>query len=282
MSTNCTTWSCSSGPCGNRTRLSGLRGRRPVPIDERAMLSVRRAGVEPAQPEGWLGYSHLGSPMPSRRMFSSGAGGSRTRTSPRFELGRFADLRTAPCFSKAPSTGFEPAISCVTGRRALQAAPRGRFVSNGSGGTRTHSIPGQPFGSVPEPRWSANLPTGPCPGQESNLQPPGFKPSRSSDWRTWASQWSRMESNHRFLGVGQVSWPLDYGTVHSSRVTGNRTRISELADAGVVLLDHDLEAEAVGLEPTSGEVPPPAFQAGSSTIRMASVIQAAGAGIEPT
>ncbi len=55
----------------------------------------------------------------------SGAGGSRTRRSPRFELGRFADLRTAPCSSKAPSTGFEPVISCVTGRRALQAAPRG-------------------------------------------------------------------------------------------------------------------------------------------------------------
>ena len=71
------------------------------------------------------------------------------------------------------------------------------------------------------------LPTGPCPGQESNLQPPGFKPGRSSGWRTWASQWSRMELNHRFLGVGQVSWPLDHGTV-TSGVTGNCTRISEL------------------------------------------------------
>ena len=41
--------------------------------------------------------------------------------------------------------------------------------------------------------------------------------------------------------------------------------------AGVVLLDHDPKAEAVGVEPTSGTMPPPAFQAGSSTIRMASV-----------
>lgn len=30
---------------------------------------------------------------------------------------------------KAPKDGFEPTISCVTGRRALQAAPRGRVVS---------------------------------------------------------------------------------------------------------------------------------------------------------
>ena len=27
-------------------------------------------------------------------------------------------------------------------------------------------------------------------------------------------QWSRMESNHRFLGVDQVSLPLDHGTVY--------------------------------------------------------------------
>ncbi len=42
-----------------------------------------------------------------------------------------------PCFptpprlsaaDPAPPTGFEPAISCVTGRRALQAAPRGRIL----------------------------------------------------------------------------------------------------------------------------------------------------------
>ena len=98
---------------------------------------------------GWLGYGQLGLPMPNRRVSSSGAGGSRTRRSPRFELGRFSDLRTAPLLSKAPSTGFEPAISCVTGRRALQAAPRGRCVLNGPGGTRTRSIPGS------KPRWSS-------------------------------------------------------------------------------------------------------------------------------
>jgi hypothetical protein len=48
-STSCATWS-SSSPCGNRTRLASVRGWHPIPIDERAMLSVRRAGLEPAQP----------------------------------------------------------------------------------------------------------------------------------------------------------------------------------------------------------------------------------------
>ena len=114
--------------------------------------------------------------------------------SPRFELGRFADLRTAPCFSgrgmesQASSTGFEPAISCVTGRRALQAAPRGhrsclqwlRWESN------RHAASDRPSPGS-KPRWSAGC-----------LPEP---------------QWSRMESNHRFLGVDQVSLPLDHGTV---------------------------------------------------------------------
>lgn len=192
-----------------------------MPIDERAVM-FQCAGQELNLHSlaGWLLYRQLGSPMPSRRMFSSGAGGSRTRRSPRFELGRFADLRTAPRLSKAPSTGFEPAISCVTGRRALQAAPRGRCIFYGPGGTRTHSIPGS------KPRWSA-----------------GCLPSRAQGWsrtdnRLGLSQaalpigvpgrkWSRMELNHRFLGVGQASWPLDHGTV-ASGVTGSRTRISSV------------------------------------------------------
>ena len=42
--------------------------------------------------------------------------------------------------------------------------------------------------------------------------------------------------------------------------------------AGVVLLDHDPEAEVVGLEPTSGCSPPPVFKTGSSSGRMTSVV----------
>ena len=114
-----------SSPCGNRTRLASVRGWHPKPIDERAMLSVRRAGVEPANPCGMAGLRPVRlANAQSSRFVCSGAGGSRTRNSRRFELRRFADLRTAPFF-QATSTGFEPVISYVTGRRALQAAPRG-------------------------------------------------------------------------------------------------------------------------------------------------------------
>ena len=91
--------------------------------------SVRRAATNAARRcpnlqilKGWLGYGQLGLPIPNRRMlFLSGAGGSRSAQitkvrapTRRVGRGRFADLRTAPLLSKAPSTGFEPAISCVT------------------------------------------------------------------------------------------------------------------------------------------------------------------------
>ena len=87
---------------------------------------------------GWLGYSQLGLPMPNRRMLSSVAQagvepadhqGSGTAGAPceawsrwSWPLCRFAYR----ALFQAPSTGFGPAISCVTGRRALQAAPRGQ------------------------------------------------------------------------------------------------------------------------------------------------------------
>ncbi len=57
--------------------------------------------------KGWLGYGQLGLPMPNRRMLFSGAGETRTRRSRRFELRRFADLRTAP-FSKRPRRDLDP------------------------------------------------------------------------------------------------------------------------------------------------------------------------------
>ena len=84
----------TNSPCGNRTHPSSLRGWRPSPIDERA-AKVRRAGVEPAQPEaGGLQPLRLANAQPTR---PSSTGGTRThRHSPRFELGRFAGLRTVP------------------------------------------------------------------------------------------------------------------------------------------------------------------------------------------
>ena len=72
---------------------------------------------------GWLGYGQLGLPMPNRRMLFAVA---QAGVEPADHEGlSFAGLRTTPLHSQAPSTGFGPAISCVTGRRALQAAPRG-------------------------------------------------------------------------------------------------------------------------------------------------------------
>ena len=115
---------------------------------------------------------------------------------------------------------------------------------SGSGGSRTHSIPGS------KPRWSACfLPSrlvDQYPEQESNLQTladqrcasvPG--PSRSAGWRIWACrQWSRMESNHRFLDVTQVSLPLDHGTALSVDPPGVAPE-SPVCGTGVFLLDDE-------------------------------------------
>ncbi len=64
-----------------------------------------------------------------------------------------------------------------------------------------------------------------------------------------------MDSNHRCLGVGQKSSPLDHGInlkVDSSGIAPE----SSVCRTDVFLLDHepdcDRHAEAVGLEPTSG------------------------------
>lgn len=138
VSTNCTTWSYaieyqSGDPCGNRTRLSGLRGRRPEPIDERAdseLLTVRRAGVEPAMPEGGWVTATWARQCPADANNQMAQAGIEPAESRRFELRRFAELRTAPVDvnkTTASPMGFEPTISCVTGRRALRAAPRGQM-----------------------------------------------------------------------------------------------------------------------------------------------------------
>lgn len=118
----------------------------------------------------------MGSPMPSRRisLFSlppsplilanrsaasvaSSTGGSRThRRSRRFELRRFSVCVPCQIVVEASPMGFEPTISCVTGRRALRCSTRTCCFASGSGGSRTHSIPATNLRSVPEPRWSAS------------------------------------------------------------------------------------------------------------------------------
>ena len=92
-----------------------------------------------------------------------------------------------------------------------------------------------------------------------------------------------MDSNHRFLVVGQESSPLDHGTVSFGKlfvkVDPSRVALeSPVCRTGVFLLDHEpfLSEEAVGLEPTSGFHPPPVFKTGSSSGRMTSVCQLRG------
>ena len=124
----------SSDPCGNRTRPCGLRGRRPEPIDERA-VAVRRAGVEPAMPEGGWVTATWAHQCPADATCQAGGcgretGGRMTRPATALSncLPPASGLRPPAC-SQASPAGFEPAISTLTGWRALQAAPRGRKYS---------------------------------------------------------------------------------------------------------------------------------------------------------
>ena len=67
-----------SSPYGNRTRITRMRVSYPEPLEERAVLSVRRAGVEPAQPAA-CGLQPRGLANAQPTHIESDAGGSRTR-----------------------------------------------------------------------------------------------------------------------------------------------------------------------------------------------------------
>ena len=117
-----------SGPCGSRTRLSSVRGWRPGPIDQRA-IDRECAGQESNLHSRWrVGYSHLGSPMPSRRE------------------------------SPAPPMGFEPTVSWLTTRRGRPAPLQGR--EHRTEWPRRESNPQTP---ASEAGGFAGLPTGPDP-----------------------------------------------------------------------------------------------------------------------
>src|SRR5208337_3929625 len=84
-----------------------------------------------------------------------------------------------------------------------------------------------------------------------------------------------MESNHRFLGVDQVSWPLDHGTVFlkwSHRESHPDLQRAMLASSCWTMTPMSLSAEAVGLEPTSGILAAACLPSRFLTIRIASVI----------
>ena len=101
VSASSTTWPCAAARAGiepaSPDRGSGIL----LPIDERAMLSVRRAGVEPAQPVAAdLQSVGLTDAQPTH-VFKWHRRESNPQ-SPRFELGRFADLRTVPFHPSVP------------------------------------------------------------------------------------------------------------------------------------------------------------------------------------
>ena len=75
-----------------------MRGQHPEPLEERAVLEgVRRDGVEPPMPEGGWVTATWARQCPADACCFSSTGGSRTHRTRRFELRRFARLRTVPC-----------------------------------------------------------------------------------------------------------------------------------------------------------------------------------------
>jgi hypothetical protein len=113
-----------------------------------------------------------------------------------------------------------------------------------------------------------------CPAQDLNLQTFGFKPNRSA-----------VGVPGRKVVPDGIEPPLP-GCRPGVVAAGPRDRVSQVdspgfapgfptCGAGVFLLDDEPlfdKAEAVGLEPTSGAMPPPVFKTGSSSGRMTSVI----------
>ncbi len=98
-------------------------------------------------------------------------------------------------------------------------------------------------------------------------------------------KYSRMDSNHRFLGVGQESLPLDHrngvrGKVlpreWSDRELHPNFRFARPMSSCWTIVQSDCRvrsaAEAVGLEPTSEASSPPVFETGPSSGRMTSVL----------
>ena len=85
-----------------------------------------------------------------------------------------------------------------------------------------------------------------------------------------------MELNHRFLGVDQVSWPLDHGTVFlkwSHRESHPDLQRAMLASSCWTMTPCSFMRKPWDSNQQAACLPPPAFQAGSSTVRMASIVK---------
>jgi hypothetical protein len=89
--TSYTTWPCIHDPCGNRTRLCGLRGRRPT---DRRTGRVGREGIEPLVVHlTCFVTTALQAAVRSTTQWHRRESNPHSR---RFELRRFAGLRTVP------------------------------------------------------------------------------------------------------------------------------------------------------------------------------------------
>ena len=148
------------------------------------------------------------------------------------------------------------------------------YILSSSGGSRTHSIPGS------KPRWSANcLPShvavqSQCPRQESNLQTFGFKPNRSAVGVLGRVVPGGLEPSVALCRSAAFAARRRDRECCAVDSLGFAPRFSACG-AGVLLLDDEpdrIEAEAVRLELTSGQMPPPIFEIGSSSGRITSVL----------
>ncbi len=106
----------------------------------------------------------------------------------------------------------------------------------------------------------------------------GLSQAALPDWRAWASQWPRMESNHASLGVGQASLPLDHGAVFSG-TTGSRSADFQRAEPASSCWTMTPRSGSRGTRSAQAAfMPPPVFKTGSSSGRMTSARQKGSGG----
>ena len=151
-----------SSPCGSRTRLASVRSWYPMPIDERAIFPVRRAGVEPANPQGMAGLRPVGLANAQSSHVVQWRRWDLNPQSPRFGHRREAVVVAAlpVCVPRRSHRKRPGGIWTRDLLRDKQASTpgcstRACWFFSGSGGGRTHSILGS------KPRWSAGC----LPGQ---------------------------------------------------------------------------------------------------------------------
>ena len=231
----------NSSPYGNRTHPSSLRGWCPSPIDERAVQCVgQELNLHSA---ARVGYSHLGSPMPSRRMTSSTGGIEPTDDHQGLSLAALpvcVPCRLSPSAQRPASlAGFEPAVSTVTGWRGRPLPYRDEFRGEPSSVscrvTRQLTLLGSPMITVGargiEPRYSCS--------QGTRIT--GFLD---------AVQFGEKESNLHHLGQGQAAYRLADPRIHGqpivTQVRGEGVEPSSPASKTGSLPLADLRSLAVG------------------------------------